>query len=195
MASTFVRSYVANRDQIERLKFALYESKREVFYRENVDIFSELSLSSKNFPLSRESFLCDINKKLSEPLRSNNEDYQKFLQNVEFISNIVKLKNFTKSYRFSENNNQLVLECLTLLFKQIDYFLHIQLKSEGEHKIVSFPIESIFHAIQLFINIYEIEWFYYLRDNLLVLINNMLRSLVEQFVSVDSLNLLRVNIF
>jgi hypothetical protein len=192
LASTFCKSFVENREQISRLKLLLFESKKEAFYRENSNILSEMSLSSHNNELFRqqissEAFLKEINKQIQSPIIHDSLNHDQFLQSINFICNICKLKTFSKNFRLTENHNDTILECLTYLFKQIGYFLHCYLKQDENQKVLSFPIESIFHAIQLFINIFEIEWFYYMRDNLLGLINSLVKSLLEQFLLVENL--------
>jgi hypothetical protein len=193
LAATFCKSFVENREQISRLKLLLLESRKEAFYRENANIFSELSLSSNNSynnnnidRVSTENFLKEINNKIQSPITHDPINHEQFLHNIDLISNVVKLKAFSKNFRLTENNNEMIMECLMNLFRQINYFLYNYLKQEESSKFISFPIESIFHAIQLFINIFDIEWFYYMRDNLLGYINSLLKSLLGQFFIVEN---------
>jgi len=192
LAATFCKSFVENREQISRLKLLLFESRKEAFYRENVNIFSELSLSSNSSSnndidrITSETFLKEINDKIQSPIAHDPINHEQFLHNIDLISNVVKLKAFSKNFRLTENNNEMIMECLTNLFRQINYFLYNYLKQEESSKFVTFPIESIFHAIQLFINIFDIEWFYYMRDRLLGYINSLLKSLLEQFSIVEN---------
>jgi hypothetical protein len=43
----------------------------------------------------------------------------------------------------------------------------------------SFPYDSLVHALQIFLNIFQIEWLYYLRSNLLDLLNDFIDELVK----------------
>ena len=193
LTSNFCKSYVENRDQIEHLKSVAFELKKELFQLENSTLLSDLSNMDLN-----ETSSSDLLKELNKKIIDQDEDVslvEKLIANVEFISNIVKLKSLGKDFKLNEKNNAIILECLVELFKQIDYFLfQDKLKREDlEDSVmsdsfsssaskVSFPIESILHAIQLFINIFEIEWFYYLRDNLVGLINTFLADLVKYLI-------------
>ena len=194
LTSNFCKSYVENRDQIEHLKSIAFELKKELFQLENNTILSDLSNMDLN-----ETSPSDLLKELNKKIIDQDEDsslVEKLIANVEFISNIVKLKSLGRDFKLNEKNNAIILECLVELFKQIDFFLfQDKLKRQdledsdvmsdsfsSSASKVSFPIESILHAIQLFINIFEIEWFYYLRDNLVGLINTFLGDLVKYLI-------------
>ena len=193
LASNFCKSFVENREQIANLKLLLIESKRDVFYLEHRSFFPESSRyddSQKQATLlSTQQMLGEINKKVL--VVNSAYDYgEQFFKNLNFISNIAQLKTLEKNFRFSESNSETILESLMFLFKQISQLLLDQ--NSGVEQKFAVPIETLFHCMQLFVNIYEVEWFYYLRDSLLSMINTFLKSIMDQYLSTDNLDLYKV---
>jgi hypothetical protein len=63
--------------------------------------------------------------------------------------------------------------------------------------VVSFPVESILHSAQLFVNVYEIEWFLYSRNALMDQIARFVDDIVRfilNFESVDNVSNLIISV-
>ena len=59
-------------------------------------------------------------------------------------------------------------------------------KSNNTMPNMTFPIESILHGVEMFLNLYEIEWFYYLRNKLLDQIVEFIDETVRYIITFDS---------
>ena len=59
-------------------------------------------------------------------------------------------------------------------------------------KQLTFPFDSIVHALQIFLNIFQIEWLYYLRSNLLESLNDFIDELVKFILECDELTQVRL---
>lgn len=196
-------------NQIHDLKSKLLEAKREIFYLKNKD-----SLSQNEGQISFET------KKSTQPF----ELTEQYKLNVEFITNIVKLKSVNKNFKFDQNiNHQMLKDCLSQLIEHIRIFLfeynfkdqqHSNEQSslivsdtiesvnqsqnkeaEGNSSSLTFPMESILHGIQVFVNLFEVEWFYSVRNMLIDQIVSFIDELVKfvaKFKSNQVINLFKI---
>lgn len=166
---------------IQELKFSLLEAKREIFYLKNeisADAQVEESQQANDFKAS-----LNFNANKLATLKRH------FCQNVDFISNVIKLKQLDKeSLKLSDADRDTIFQCLDSLLDQIHTFLFecgsfYNELTENNHESLHFPVETILHSMQVFLNIFEIEWFYYLRnqliDKLLSLIDNIVKSIIQ----------------
>jgi hypothetical protein len=53
---------------------------------------------------------------------------------------------------------------------------------------LTFPLDSLVHALQIFLNIFQIEWLYYLRSSLLDSLNDFIDEIIKFILECDELN-------
>lgn len=151
--------------EIDSLKRQLLEAKKEIFYlkNSNVDIQPTPSNSDSNsttiLKSSGNNAVAATAKfdKLVDSLNSN----------VAFLSNVIKLKSVEKNMKSCESSTikeEELFDWLKILLEQIDECLFERTKSSS---YFTFPLASILHALQVFLNVYQIEWLYHLRSRLI----------------------------
>lgn len=194
-------------NKIQDLKLKLMEAKREIFYLKNKDF-----LDQKNDHANIESKKTEIGNSY-ESLKLT----EQYKINLEFITNIAKLKAI-KNFKFDQNiDNQMLKDCMSQLIDHIRIFLfEYILKNENEKSsaeeslfIVTdtiesinqsqnlhlepnlynlvFPFESILHGVQVFVNLFEVEWFYSVRNMLIDQIILFIDELVKFMVKFNSI--------
>ena len=178
--ANFTASYKKNSDQIVELKQLLLEAKKQIFM---------LTIKPDPFGLEDnktkfENYLKNL--ELSEQKALKCDEWQKtqcqFGSNIEFMSNVVKLKSVQQSFRLNESDKEVILECLVAVLNQVKCFIlsssNKKASNDPNFLPISFPFESILHSVQLFLNVFEIEWLYYLRHRLVDPIVDFIDELV-----------------
>lgn len=178
LRTNFIKSYKRNSDIISTLKMALLDAKIEIFTLKNN--IEPNSLENVDFKLSSSKSFASVCESNNDSIVNNLEFADqlipirnKYEKNIDFIINIAKLKSLKKDFRVNEISNDEILKCLDNILSEISYFLFDETAAK-----MKFPFESILHGIQQFLNIFEIEWLYYLRNNLLSSISKFIDSLV-----------------
>ena len=182
----FTRSYECNTRRIELLESLLHDARREIFYL-------------KHGPALPSAQLQDVLRAPPPPPSSNLvlgesrfvHAQRQLNLNLEFICHIVKLKNLDARFTLNESTNETILNSLTMIFKQLHTLLFDNDDHDHDHyhdeqsTTTPLPDESLLHCFQLFVNIYDIEWLYYLRDRLLKLIGELVLTLIKRLLDVD----------
>jgi hypothetical protein len=183
LRTNFVKSYKRNSDIIGSLKMALLDAKIEIYTLKNN--IEPSSLENVDFNLSTSKSYASMNDSSKDESVVNNLEFanqlipirNKYEKNIEFICNIAKLKSLKKDFRVNEISNDEILKCLDNILSELSYFLFDETATK-----MKFPFESILHGVQQFLNIFEIEWLYYLRNNLLNLISKFIDDLVTNIL-------------
>lgn len=177
------------------------EAKREIFYLKNRDHLSQNSGHTVIESRKNEIENSYESLKLTEQYKIN----------LDFITNIAKLKAI-KNFKFDQNiDNQMLKDCMSQLIDHIRIFLfeyslkdekssneessfivtdtiesinqtqNLQLKQKS-YKL-KFPFESILHGIQVFVNLFDVEWFYTVRnmliDQIVLFIDELVKFMVK----------------
>ncbi len=195
LTAHFTRDYESNKEKIDQLCMLLLEKKKEVFNLENSllktnelteqtvdDIFS-INQSNQTMSLSKmNDNIIDVTSRISYVENMNTQ----FSSNIEFISNVVKLKSLNKSVKLNESSKETIFECLSILLKHLNMFILGNQDENSDNPAntheISFPIESILNSAQTFVNVFEIEWLYYLRRNLYTPIIEFIKKLANRII-------------
>jgi hypothetical protein len=143
------------------------------------------------------------------------ENYE---SNIEFLTNLIKLKIIGKNFQLDEKVDTIIdtlkqfLEQIRYFFllnksnnkelnsvdaSQADSGINMSLdstfndNSKMEEDIatpLTFPLDSLVHALQIFLNIFQIEWLYYLRSSLLDSLNDFIDEIIKFILECDELN-------
>lgn len=206
----FSKTHEKYSEQLKNLKKSLLDAKKEIFYLKTQDQLKQTQISLDS--AIGTANLSNTNEKQNEKLSNSkkfNEFNKQFCSNLDFITNLIKLKTIDKNFKKNQDINQeTVCECLSQILEQIRTFLFeyeffdehssaiitdtvdLNMTQINESKIlpegvlnIAFPLESILHSLQLFLNLYEIEWFYYLRnkliDQIIVFINDLVKFMIQ----------------
>lgn len=126
-------------EQILNLKHSLLDAKKEILYLKikdqinNANSLDSAIGSAHNFQSTNQNENKTSDKKY-------NELNSQFSSNIEFISNIIKLKTIDKNFRSNQEIDQeTVLECLIQLLKQFSTFLF---QYDFEEDLTSLPMSS-----------------------------------------------------
>ena len=156
----------------------------------------------------------ETNQKLETKSKSIEKMNLKFKSNIEFLTNLIKLKSIEKNFKIKEVKNEAIIECLCSTLKQIQYFffktdllidieklssnndfltycnetetLSNQSDEASSERVFSIPIDSLLHSLQMVINVYDIEWLYYLRKSLVDLIKEFVNEIIKFIVEFPS---------
>jgi hypothetical protein len=200
LQATFYTSYRSNSEKILSLKKLLLEARRELFLMQNKEMLErvnnqdEIQIDSSYKALT-DKFEEMKNKQLRLKVYENSK--MKLKKNIEFLTNLIKLKSVGKNFKINDTSNDLILKCLSELLKQIyDFFFKSNLIVESfdrqdfdeiaseidmtEVDSYSFPIsiDSLLHSVQVFLNVFDIEWLYYLRQHLILDIEKFIDDLI-----------------
>ena len=257
---SFRESYDANKEIISQLKESLLKCKQENYLLKNK---ATASTSQSLINSSHPSALDQINSLNHSKFAQSNENLinkfqsinqytkmkQNYEQNIEFLTNLIKLKIIGKNFQLDENV-ETIIATLRQFLEQIRYFFlydHELLLERDNDQIISqksqsqqpncslddsginfsysssyfdstlnktkqslfqvepkqqtssfekneeiivfkFPYDSLVHALQIFLNIFQIEWLYYLRSNLLDSLNDFIDELVKFILECDELS-------
>lgn len=193
-------------NKIHDLKLKLLEAKREIFYLKNKELLDKNDDQIDSWLKKKE---IEIN---SDPLRLA----EQYKLNLEFITNIAKLKAINKNFKFDETiNHQMLKDCLSQLIGHIRVFL-FEYGFKDDHNLneqsslivtdtiesvnqsqsfqkelnsfskLAFPMESILHGIQVFVNLFDVEWFYSIRSLLIDQIVSFIDQIVKFFAKFNS---------
>ena len=188
------------------MKDSLLKCKQENYLLKNKDLINKAQ-NIIDVQQDIENVLNFSQFKTNENITSkfvNNDQYTKmkenFELNIEFLTNLIKLKIIGKNFQLDEKVETIV-ETLKEFLEQIRYFFlfkkshkeinevnevsqadsginmsldstfndqHDNSKIEEDNLTpFTFSFDSLVHALQIFLNIFQIEWLYYLRSNLL----------------------------
>ena len=138
------------------------------------------------------------NFQLDEKVETIIETLKQFLQQIKyfFFFNYEKVseENELACQSQSQADSAISISYSSYLESTLDdtgnSFVQSQLKEkESNLKIFySFPFDSLVHALQIFLNIFQIEWLYYLRSNLLELLNDFIDDLVKFILECDEIS-------
>lgn len=224
LQAKFVHTFQRQGDEIKILKLKLLESNKEIFELKNnnnnnlfttpstTDSDSRSSVEPKN--KSNPYFLHEEITKNTDPIKMS-QMLKSFCSNIEFVANLVKLKEVERNFKLNKIDQELILDWLKIFLEQLHGFF-FQMNFEGDETIdqsrilkditncyenvqnsfqakssipvLSFPIESILHGVQVFLNIYQIEWLYYLRNKLIDSIVPFIDDIVDFMIHNDSNN-------
>ncbi|CAF0755373.1 unnamed protein product [Brachionus calyciflorus] len=201
-------------DEIQQLRLRLLDAKKEIFYLKTKEIIKDLDGKLDEKTLGQ---LLDTTKKFN--YSKNESKFQdlitQFNSNLEFITNLIKLKTIDKDFKENQSVDQeTLLDCLNEFLSQIKKFLFnyefkqdissnipssfivtdtidtnepiVSKEPNDESFCITFPIESILHGVQVFLNLFEIEWFYYLRNKLIEQIVLLIDEIVRFIIKFDS---------
>jgi hypothetical protein len=216
LRANFCQSYELQSEQIKNLKLNLIEARKEVFYLRNGQTLlntkensckepsSSSCFSSTSYLASNESSKVKVRENIRESVHLQEKWtslQQSLKSNIEFMSNVAKLKRLDKdTIKLNDADRDVILECLEVLFEQINMFLFQPSKCQSQPLFeIAFPYDSILHSVQLFLNIYEIEWFYYLRNKLIhkivQFIDDLSKFIIQADKKVRALNILNTLAF
>lgn len=203
---------MSNRDQINDLKFLLLEAKKQLFLVENKEILNKAD--EQNEVTNKTDKIDDLFNKFEtiQKAQKKSKTFEKmnlkFKSNVEFLTNLIKLKSIEKNFKMKEVKNETIFECLRSILNQIQYFffqtdllidieklvndpvLSFEINNETEpilnqtansssEQVFPIPVDSLLHSLQMFVNVYDIEWLYYLRKSLFDLIKEIVENLAR----------------
>ena len=158
LQAQFKSSYVSNRDQIIDLKNFILKIKQELFVQENSDILS-------NEPIEQNE------SEKPKKTKNINEHELKFKlkSNLEFLSNIIKLKAIRRGFKtkqtLSDTSAETIFETMLMFLHQINLFfnganLMIEDMNVIGDKGVLYPMpkDTLEHAVSLFVNVFDLEF-------------------------------------
>jgi hypothetical protein len=128
---------------------------------------------------------------------------QKYEKHKEFIINLIKLKIIGKKFDLNENT-QIILTTLAEFLEQIKYFFfnssvttcadqqlelacgmdmmpgsqNYEFDRRNENAL-DYSYSCILHSMQIFVNVFQVEWLYYLRSNLITGLVQFIEDLVK----------------
>lgn len=161
LQAQFKSSYVSNRDQIIDLKHFILKIKQELFVQENSDILS-------NEPIEQNE------SEKPKKTKNINEHELKFKlkSNLEFLSNIIKLKAIRRGIKtkqtLSDTSAETIFETMLMFLHQINLFFNgANLMIEDMNVICDkgvlypMPKDTLEHAVSLFVNVFDLEFVFY----------------------------------
>jgi len=209
LTAHFTRDYESNKEKIEQLNMLLLEKKKEICNLQNsiaktnqsadeqaIDESLSTNQSNQTTILSRKNEnKIDIASRITHIENMNSQ----FSSNIEFISNVIKLKSLNKSVKLNESSKETIFECLSILLKHLNMFVFDNANESSQNslnsQVISFPVESILNSVQTFVNVFEIEWLYYLRRNLYNSIIEFIKKLVNHIIQYPANQLIDEVIF
>lgn len=180
----------------------MFETRKQLFlleHKEAINVIdkktNETSSNGANLDTLFEKFqtLQDENSK--------NIDFKKrFNSRVELMANLIKLKSIGKNFKLNENMKELIVECLSSFLEYISQaFLKGDIKQDFDvlnddcnysnskknsyKEFSEIPMDCMLHSLQVFLNVYDIEWLYYLRSSLVELIEIFVNDLINFITS------------
>lgn len=167
MRLNFTESHQLSSTKMELLKTDLLNSQKELFYIKNKDLIDKLA-DDDEMTLSLSS---------SKSVSRGGETIKTRIQsNVEFLISIVKLKSIGNDVKLDDTSDELIVDTLISVLNQIGSVVIENDCNPG------FPIESVMHGAQVFVNIFDLEWFFHLRhrlfDLVVAFIDNLVRAIV-----------------
>jgi len=186
--------YVSNREQISQLKNLLFSTKKQLFIEQNKEILQKAQESQNKQENKKETSLeClfknfQILEKSRESLLGSENITAQFSSNLDFLSNLIKLKTVEKSFRLNENSVELITQCLSMFINQIRHFYFERETKQTETKQtnckkLTIPVDTLLHSLQVFLNVYDIEWLYYLRSSLIENIRQFVKDLIKFIIN------------
>ena len=183
LQATFCKYFKRNSEQIVELKALLLETRKQLFMAENRQLF-KVQESDENKKNSIEGLIDKFQKLQTEQNKFLKLDYlnAELTSNADFMSNLIKLKSIEKNFTLNKTTTELIIDCSSLFLSQIQFFFFkSKLVSCGlmptELDLSPIPIDGLLHSLQVFLNVFSIEWVYFAR--------NILMRTIEQFI--DSL--------
>jgi hypothetical protein len=184
-----------NRESIE--KFHITTQEIGDYNNKTLDNYIQSSLTST----STEASLSDLCFKSFHDVSKNKQKYE---SHRNFLINLVKLKIIGKNFNINENT-QMILNTLKEFLGQIKYFLfetsnivdtmatsqsipyepYTQTSDNSIKHLYqcSYSYDCLIHSLQIFLNIFQVEWLYYLRstliDDILQFIDDIVRLILE----------------
>lgn len=207
MRAKFYQVYETHHDEIESLKLKLFEAKKEIFNLRlrsssssgdgllvtpplSSNTFDDSSFTTATATTSQIGQLSSGDRKLNE--NKIVQALEVLNSNVSFISNLVKLKGVETMLREGVASEDEIAEWLKIFLTQIErFFFDADLanqpcSAENTSTTISFPYESLLHAMQVFLNAYQIEWLYHLRSRIIDQIVKFVDRLVHFCVDYES---------
>ena len=184
LQTTFCKCFKRNSEQIVELKALLLETRKQLFIAENRQVFkAQESDEKKN---SIESLIDKFKKLQTEQNKFLRLDYlnAELTSNANFMSNLIKLKSIEKNFTLNKTTTELIIDCSSLFLNQIQFFFFkSKLVSCGttpnELDLSPIPIDGLLHSLQVFLNVYSIEWVYFARSSLIGIIEQLIDSLTQ----------------
>ncbi len=193
LQANFCAFYTSNSQQIVQLKSLLFTTRKQLFLEQN----KETLCNAQDLSDKKESGLDNLFKKLklieekNLDLISSENIRAQFSSNLDFLTNLIKLKSVEKTFRLNENSIDVIAQCLTIFLNQIrqlffesDFIIGLNKQTETNNTTFkkpkfSIPIDTLLHSLQVFLNIYDIEWLYYIRSNLIEKIRLFIKDLIK----------------
>lgn len=183
------------------IKYQLFETRKQLFLLEHKEAINEIDIKD-NQKISNGTDLETLFDKFNKIQNYNNEKInfkQRFNSRVEFMANLIKLKSIGKSFKLNEKTKELIVECLRSFLENIsqaffdgeikqDFDIlnedckYSNRKKDAYCEFSDIPMDCMLHSLQVFLNVYDIEWLYYLRSSLVDCIDIFVNDLIN-FIS------------
>lgn len=205
LQSSFISSFQTNSEKITELKHLLFITRKKLFLEQNKDLFQNKANSTtatSTTTTTKSPNLEDLFQKFQELQAKESKVAQlenvtaQFNSNLDFLTNLIKLKTIDKNFRMNENSNELIMQCLSSFLDQLQhFFFKTSLLTDSENispeasktktqsSQLSIPIDSLLHGLQVFLNVYDIEWLYYFRGTLIERIETFIKNLVKFIIN------------
>lgn len=180
----------------------MFETRKQLFLLEHKEAINKIDKKA-NEKTSNGTNLETLFEKFQTLQNDNNKNIdfkQRFNSRVELMANLIKLKSIGKNFKLNENMKELIVECLSSFLEYISQsFFNGDIKPDfdilnddcnySSSKKNSFkefseiPMDCMLHSLQVFLNVYDIEWLYYLRSCLVELIDIFVNDLINFITS------------
>ncbi len=186
--------YTSSAERIDLLKHQLFETRKKLFVAEHKEIIDNIGASANDQNEPSLEMLFEKFQKLQNDTNKRTDLKERFNSRLELMVNLIKLKSIEKNLKLNENTKELIADCLSSFLKNIsEAFFNLNIKQDhsdslddnpSNHKACFkefsvIPIDSILHSLQVFLNVYDIEWFYYLRSSLIESIETFTNDLIS----------------
>jgi hypothetical protein len=198
-------AFMENKQKIEQLESELLRTKQELYLLKNkilVDKFNSL-VDNPNETINAylRSQTYTNASMLDENLADDMDHFARlkhqYESHKEFIINLIKLKIIGKKFNIDENT-QVILGTLSEFFEQIKFFFfksNTTLPSDQtstltpisqefdstpiNENVFNFSYSCLTHSLQIFVNVFQVEWLYYLRSSLISVLVQFIEDLVK----------------
>ena len=178
---------VDKQSKIEELRLSLFKAKLELFRINNRALFDEATRDSIRTVIDAKSDTILNEIKLIESLGKQSQQQQHqatscFQANVDFLTSLIKMKSIAQrnALKLGPESIELVLDCLRLFLDQVEQLFFNEL---------TLPIDCLLHGLQQFVNVYDLEWLYYIKSHLLPNIVKFINQLIRFLLLSDALEI------